>query len=650
MAKIPQYLLEKEVAEFVLKTKKHFEELRTLAGYDDEWAMCEQVYFNGAQSKMYDGLSKVNTGELHTQVERVVPKYDKVIFPSDGKFLTIKPKNPKDQNEDYASKCTETLLTTQSEDINMRSKMMSIYRSEGIYGTVFVKTFWNHKEVKKYIRENGKRVEQFATTINGPDFDELNIRDVYIDPADENLEGAVIQAVDVDYHKLWQNRRQTIDGQEVGLYTNVEQLKEVKITTELDPNKVISNAIKGLTSHSYSPFEKKIKALEYWGPVPLYFITADDKDKDEGEVVENALIIVTDENSGSGTVLVPPQDNPYDHQEKPFLRARYIKVNGRAYGLGIISRVTIPLEQELNSLRQQLHDNRTFMLRKKWIKDKNSGISNEQLKDVHNLVIDANDINSLREVVTHDFTQTGVVAEQNMRQGLQAATGVTSFLGGTPQGASLERTAGGINTMQSASLERFELVITAFEEDLLLPMMEQFWALNQQYLPEGADVQLIGKPLVRVIPAEIPLKGDMHFGGIKELGSKELKINQLGSLIQNIIPFAQLGADPMPVLFAMIDLMGFGDLKDKIDKRPESQLEYTPEGEVQMLMMGQMPKVDFNDNHDAYMQAYQELLQKPDLPDNVRKNTTEIMGQRMIAKQAIMILQRHVAEPAPPTI
>lgn len=650
MAKISQYLLEKEVAEFVLKTKQHFQELRDNAGLDNEWHMCEQVYFNGAASKLYDGLSKVNTGELHTQVERVVPKFDKVIFPSDGKFLTMRAKNPKDQNEEYAAKCTETLLTTQSDDVNTRTKLMSVYRSLGIYGTVFMKTFWNHKEVKKYVREDGKRIEQFTTTINGPDFDELNIHDVYIDPADENLEGAVIQEVDVDYHKLWQNRKRVIDGVEVGLYSNVSQLKETRIDAEEDPNKIISNAIKGLANHSYSPYEKKIKAFEYWGPVPLYFITADDKDMDSGDVVENALIIVTSEGSGRGTVLVAPQDNPYDHQEKPFVRARYIKVNGRAYGLGIISRVTIPLEMELNSLRQQLHDNRTFMLRKKWIKDKNSGINNEQLKDVHNLVIEASDINMLREVQTSDFTQTGVVAEQNMRSGIQAATGVTAFLGGTPQGASLERTAGGINTMQSASLERFELVITAFEEDLLLPMMEQFWALNQQYLPEGADIQLIGKPMTRVIPAEIPLKGDMHFGGIKELGAKDFRINSLNILMQNVIPFAQFGLDPLPLLFELIELMGFGDLKDKIDKRPESQLEYTPEGEVQMLMMGQMPKIDFNDNHDAYIQAYQELLQKPDLPDNIRKNTTEIMGQRMIAKQAVMILQEQLAQTPPPTL
>ena len=647
MAKIPQYLLEQEVASFVIKTKEHFKQLRDDAGYEKEWLLCEQVYFNGAASSLYDGLSKVNTGELHTQVERVVPKFDKVIFPTDGKFLTISAKNPKDDTEVYASKCAETLLTIQSNDINMRSKLMTVYRSLAMYGTVFIKTFWNHQEVKKYRRENGKRIEDLVTTKNCPDFEEVSIHDIYIDPKDENIEGALIQELDVDYHKLWQKRRQKINGEEVGIYTNVEQLKEVKVVEETDPDKIVSDAIRGLTNHQYSPFEKKIKALEHWGPAPLYFITGEESDRESGEVAENVLIIIGYDGGKSGVVLLPPQDNPYDHQEKPFHRARYIKVSGRAYGLGVISRVTIPLEMELNSLRQQLHDDRTFMLRKKWIKDKSSGVSNEQLKDVHNLVIEANDINALRELTVQDFTQTGIVAENNMRQGIQAATGVTPLLSGTPTGGSLDRTASGINTVVSGGLERFELIITAFEEDLLLPAEEQFWALDQQYLPKGADVQLIGKPLVKVIPSEIPLNGDMHFGGIKELGAKDFKINALNILLQNVTPFAQFGMDPLPILFELVELMGFGDLKEKIDKRPESQLEYTPEGEVQMLLMGQMPKVDFNDNHDAYIQAYQELLQKPDLPDNIRKNTQEIMGQRMIAKQAIMILQQSLAEPAP---
>ncbi|NIU85171.1 MAG: hypothetical protein GWN64_17255, partial [Candidatus Thorarchaeota archaeon] len=52
-----------------------------------------------------------------------------------------------------------------------------------------------------------------------------------------------------------------------------------------------------------------------------------------------------------------------------------------------------------------------------------------------------------------------------------------------------------------------ELVVTQFEEDILKPLVRHFWMLNQQFLPEGRDVAIIGDEIIRVVPSEIAVNG-----------------------------------------------------------------------------------------------------------------------------------------------
>jgi len=626
---LSKQIIEEEAFKLVMSTKKHFEQLRIDNGLVEKWKSYERSYFNDTDD-FYKGLAKVRVPALHQAVERIVPKMDKVIFPPDGDFFEA---TPKDHNDDLSwedAEAVTNLIKQQFRDVSVRSKMIGIYRSLCIYGTVFITTYWDKKKKERYKRVNGQRTKVWETLFDNPDFYAPSIWDIYIDPKDENLEGALIERVVKNYHELYSLRERTEEGEKIGIYKNVDKLKEKILVQEKDADKIESDEAKGIGNHKYGPHEKKIEVFRFWGDIPKWFVTGLEEDREE-QTVCNGLIEVGV--VGDCGVVLRIIDNPFDHQEKPYLRGRYIRVDGQAYGLGVMS-VNIPMEAELNTLRTQLMDLRTFILKKKWLRNRDANIDDRQLKDLENLVIDTDDINGIRDVAPQDFSPSAGMQEEKIKQDIEDGTGASKLLGGTPTGSSLDRTAAGIATVVQGGLERFELVVTQFEEDVLKPLVRHFWMLDQQFLPDGRDVELVGKGIVKVTPDLIPLDGmDLNFRGLRELGEKEFKINALNILLQNLTPYIQYGLDPIPVVLRFFKLTGMGDLEKEVDVR--SSLEDTPQGELQLLMMGKNVKINLNDNHDAYLAAYRELLAQPDLPDNVKKNTLEAVGQRLMAKQIL---------------
>lgn len=649
--RIDQQTIDEEAVKLVLSTKNHFLRLRDKAGYHNDWHNFENSYFNGTND-YYEGQARVRIPALHQAVERIVPKMDKVIFPPDGQFIALNAKDPDNDVEVQAAEGATALITQQFKDIQSRAKLVSVYRALCIYGTIFLKTHWNHKDKERFTRKGNKRKREMIPIFDGPDFYNVDIWDFFADPKDENLEGSCIERIKADWMDIWKNREE-VDGD----YRNVDQVKGMFVKRTTETEQQTSDELKGLADHEYGPHENKVVMYEYWGDVPKYFFTGSFEDKENLEMVENALIVVAtcgdSENSkggeGGSGVCMRIDDNPFDHNEKPYLRGRYIKLDGRLYGLGVMS-VSTCLEAELNTLRNQLMDMRTFMLKNKWLRERTAEIHDWQLTDLANLVIDTNDISGLQALRPPDFSASAISNEQVIKQDIYDATGATPLLSGTPTGGSLDRTAAGISTVVQGGLERFELVITLFEEEVMKPLVEKFWQLDQQFLPEGKDIKLTGKPFVRVQPDEIPYNFELNFLGLRELGEKEFKINALNILLQNLTPFIPLGLDPIPVVLKFFKLTGMGDLEKEVDKRQDMTLENTPEGETQLLMMGRKVRIDLNDSHDNYIQAYIQLLRTPNLPDNVVQNTKEALGQRLMAKQMLKNITTHINEGTPPNV
>jgi hypothetical protein len=628
---ISQSIIDEAVGGFVLAAKNHFENQRRNAGYEAVWRLAENSYFNRGDD-FYGGLSKVRIPFLHNKVETIVPKIDKALFPADGRWMEGVADNPEDDIQVTSAESAAALLRDQLRDAGIRTKYSGMTRSMCVYGTVWAKTKWEHILKKKYGRVNGERVTQWVSLFDGPDTYSPDIWDVYADIKDENLDGLVIERIVKDYQELWDSReREGEDGETIGVYRNVEQLREVKNIKAHDDSSILnSESTKGLALHEYGPHEHKLITYECWGPMPLWFFTGSEEDKKNKLVTEGFITIaVSGEKSSPTTMLI--KDNPLDHQEKPYQRGRYIRVDGRLYGIGMME-PNVPMEAELNTLRNQLMDMRTFNLRPKWLLDTSARINHASLKDLAEQIIETSDINGLQPLRPNDFSASALANEQSIKSDLAETTGGSPLTAGFAGGNSIERTSIGVTTLASSALDRFDLVVTNFIEEVIRKQLKQMWALNQQFLPEGREVQVLGKPMIRVSPNELPFP-KINFIGVQGGADKQFRINSANILIQNISPFAQLGLDPIPLIIEQMKLLGWGELVPKVDKRPTSEemMEQTPEGEAQLLMLGRKVRIDFDDDHEKFIQVYDQLLANKEIPGVVKANIESARGQRIVA-------------------
>lgn len=607
-------LIERGATSLVMDRMKHFEDLRRTTGLYDRWDNNEKAW-NNNMDDFYDGRSKVSVPEIHKAIERIVPKYIRALFPDDGNWLEATAKDIHDDISKEDAEVVTLLIKQQFHDAKARTKITSIARSCVIYGTVFAETTYDKRVKKRRRTVAGEKIVKEVTVFDGPDFNELPIRDVFVDPKDENLEDDVIIRKIVNYQDLWDLRKDEDDPESQGIYPTeqVKKLRQIRFLQERESEKRQEEDNKGLGGHRYGPNDHKIELLTFYGNVPEWMLTEDTEDFENGTIVRDALIEVAA--IGDKAVLLRIDYNPNDHQEKPLVKASYIKVSGSIYGLGAAD-VNIPLQKELNTLRNQLMDMRTFTLRRKTLVDRNANVSEQQLKDLNKLIIFTDDINGVRDYVPVDFSGSAVPQGIQIQGDIQEGTGVVPLLGGTPQGNSIERTAEGVNTIVSGALERFELVIREFEENFMQELVKKFWQYNQQFLPDGKDVAIIGDEIIRVMPSKIPVEGlTLNFRGVSEFIKKAFMINTGNILIQNIIPFAEFGIDPTPILFKQVKLMGWSEIIPEIDKRPQAQLEQSPEGEVQLLRSGLPVRVDFDDDHIAFLRAYESILEQPILID-----------------------------------
>lgn len=633
--KLTQDEVDQDAYNWVMSAKEHFRNQRRVAGYETQWAAFEKSYNNDTDS-FYSGLCKVRVPALHNAIETVVPIIDKGSFPPDGNFLEAEADDLDNQFLVEEALRAKLLLKDQFRDVDARAKLIGVARSLCIYGTVFVKTYWEHIVKCRYKRdENGKRVKVWETVFDNPDFYNVEIRNIYADIKDENLDGIVIEGLVKDYQDLWDNRErtetveyedETSEEFEVGVYRNVEQFKQVKFVRPVDSEKIEGQENMGLARHSYGEHEHKIEVYECWGMIPKYLITRSLKDKEEKTYCDGLIVVGNGAEGGKGTLRI--SDNPFDHQEKPYIRCRYIKVDGRLYGMGVMT-VNIPLEAELNTSRQQAVDMNTKNLRPKWLIDGTAEIDENSLKDTNDqCIVTANgNANAVVPLRPNDMTNSALANQANAKADIAEGTGAKGIVNGTPNGSSIERTSVGVSALYQSALGRLDLVAINYEEELLKKLARHFWMLDQQFMDQPREVQISGKGMVKVDPKEIPLPR-MHFLGMKTLGEKDMRINQANILIQNLSPFAQYGIDPVPILLEQLRLMGWGHIINEIDTRPESDMEDTPEGEVRLLQMGRKVKININDDHAAFINAYTQLLNSGELPPTVKFNTEEALGQR----------------------
>jgi len=500
-------------------------------------------------SKIYNPYSWAN---VETVVPRMVAQRPSVVY---------KPREPQDE---MASDIHTSLFEYWWDKDKAFEKTVSWIKDALGYGTGIVKLYW--KDVKKditsyefdemgkpMIDEDGEFVTRTdtVTTFDDPCLEVVNIYDFFTDP-----DATDIQNASWVIHRYWK----TLDElEEAGYYKNLKKLKRL-----------------------ISKVEKSVEERERH-ELAFGFIGEDDETVEKVECLEmwdkNGLAVMA-----GGEVMIREQDNPFWHGKKPFIVLKDSIVPHEFYGKGEVEPV-IKLQHALNTIQNQIIDNRTQVLMNMWKVTGENVDESELIYRPNGVVHLSNEFEKVDPIVPPDLTGNAQKDLSLIKADIQQALGIYDYTKGADSGTN--KTATGISLVQEAANARFAHKIQLLEE-AIKELGSMILGLYQQFITDEKVLRVVGEKgeeFVRVLPAEIAGDYDCE----PEAGSttpvdKQREREDIMNLysIFSQEPYENL---KLELKRKILEKFGMESLEDSLDKDIE---EWTNKMQQQQEMQGQM--------------------------------------------------------------
>jgi len=267
----------------------------------------------------------------------------------------------------------------------------------------------------------------------------------------------------------------------------------------------------------------------------------------------------------AGEVVIREQKNPFWHGKKPFISLNDSIVPQEFYGKGEIEPV-IKLQHALNTVQNQIIDNRTQVLMNMW-KITGENVDESELIYRPNGVIHlSNEYEKVEPIIPPDLTGNAQKDVSLIKSDIQQALGIYDYTKGAESGAN--KTATGIGLVQEAANARFKHKIQLLEE-AIKEVGEMVLALYQQFITDEKVIRVVGEKgeeFIRVLPKDIAGEYDC----VPEAGStlmvdKDKEREEIMNLyaIFSTQPFENL---KMEMMKKILEKFGMENLKDSLDK------------------------------------------------------------------------------------
>jgi hypothetical protein len=357
--------------------------------------------------------------------------------------------------------------------------------------------------------------------------------DFFLDPEAQNIQDA--QWVIHRYYKSLDELEQA------GYYKNLKRLKRyISSKIEKSPEETERKELAFGHSGEYDETVDNIEIWEMW-------------DKDGLTVM------------AAGEVVIREQENPFWHGKKPFISLNDSIVPQEFYGKGEIEPV-IKLQHALNTVQNQIIDNRTQVLMNMW-KITGENVDESELIYRPNGVIHlSNEYEKVEPIIPPDLTGNAQKDVSLIKSDIQQALGIYDYTKGAESGAN--KTATGIGLVQEAANARFKHKIQLLEE-AIKEVGEMVLALYQQFITDEKVIRVVGKKgeeFIRVLPKDIAGEYDC----VPEAGStlmvdKDKEREEIMNLyaIFSTQPFENL---KMEMMKKMLEKFDMENLKDSLDK------------------------------------------------------------------------------------
>jgi len=470
------------------------------SNYLDKWDEYYRLWrgiWQSSDKTRQSEKSRLISPALQQAVESSVAEIEEATF-GRGKWFDIKD-DMLDQNPQDAE-YVRNLLQEDLEGTGAKDALCEVFLNGAVYGTGVGKIsveerVWRYPvEVPVEGTMVTERVLEEDTVVDVR-VDAISPKEFLIDPSATSINEALGVA-----HEVIKPRHSIIEGIEDGTYRDIpiEGSYNIDRLKGFDPESSRADA------------SDQIKITEYWGKVPLKFLSEnesiDDFEYNEDELVEAVVTIANDSH------ILRAEQNPFMMEDRPFISYQHDIVPNKFWGRGICEKGFNPqkaLDAEMRARIDSLALTTTPMMAadatrlprgvKLEVRPGKTILTNGDPRQA---------VMPLSLGTTDQNTYTQVASLQNM---IQMGTG-SAETGTSPERA----TSAGMSMQQSAAIKRQKRTLMNFQNTFLIPMINKCLWRKVQF-----DVQ------------RYPV-ADYKFVPYSTMGimAKEIEAQQMVSLLQ----------------------------------------------------------------------------------------------------------------------
>lgn len=646
-------------------------------------------------SRYYPSARSVHVPEPYKAVESVVGRLFDILIGSPRWFRVV---GLDDSGRKNAEVVTDLILEQLRQD-GWKRKAPSILRDICIYGWKVCKLRW--KTCRREIKYNKvtetpimedetqtgstvdvKRGEVETVNLDGPTVEPVDNFDVFVDIRFHDLQdeapGVAIR------QEIFEE--QLLAGKEAGWYENVDALMNPLDHPSGTDSQVMGPQGTALTISTYkqirdysdgiavdftaeSPPSRRYELYEYYGkfdptadiggPGRSSYASASVNAGTPGKQGEYMITMARQigqstqmSQAGAWTVLAIVK-NPWWHGQRPLVDGHYTRRSHVFHSMGIIEPI-MKLSVELDDSRNMALQARALAAKPIIIADDRADIYSNNLILDPGSVIRARDVSAVQPLRIPDQSDAAYKAEDHIKQDIHETTGVIPLYMGAETGGG-ETATGTVSRIREAN-KRLGEAARNISENMLIPMLEQMFSMNQQMITEERLVEMLGEDglvndVRRIGPADVAGRVRFEILAMPQIEMAGIQGQMLTNYMNNAASIEQLvpGTFDLGALAQMAWEKQFGtnDVGRVFPNSERPRKMRSTYEEHQLIAYGETLMPQMGENLQAHVLSHRKFMQT-----SAFTNWSEDAKRRLIAhtENTMIELQKFMEEQVIPQI
>jgi hypothetical protein len=402
----------------------------------------------------------------------------------------------------------------------------------------------------------------------GPMATNIDPKNFWVAPEAENIDVARYVI-----HRSYQDWKEVVEWTKSGIYHLPDDL-ELKDFFAPNSSFMDDPHSERMTSidrgYMGDPTRRQVEIKEFW--------------TDDGRVITMA----------NDKLILRIQDNPFFHNQKPFIPIYDYKMPHEFWGVGEIE-IIEGLQDLINALANQRIDNVRIGMDQMKIVNKGKLANSNQLQTRPGGIVETNGDIDPREVIyplpTTDVTSSAFAEVDQAKDWSERSTSVSAYQRGQDS-PSLTDTATGIAALMEAGASRFSLKAIYMNLHSFKRMGKHFGSMIQQFTTEPFFVRLMGETaqFESIDPAHLMGAFDFTLEPASVQQSETIKKEQALGLFRELAPILTSGPLPPAVQLLLERVLEAFDVKDKETVMQAIKGQDQQGLEAQLAAMGQGPE------------------------------------------------------------